>query len=281
MPSSNIQKTKIKDVADSISTTVSIPILFPDSKEKELPLVVQKKRKNPSFSSFEAIYIPKDIFVDSNDEEYIETVKNLYQKALKNYESIHQNMKFISPDRRIYSTLDELSLVALNILLIFAEKPHKLINHSRFIEYYQERAARFTEQYVKLTYHVQNQDLSAIETLEGIFENLKGVFYVEYKRLSEADMSDLTAELKVMEQNLKDYDNALKEALGDKPSLKTNISSAHIDADYRKPDIPSGSIEAAIANFIEALKGVMIGGVVFSMVFVVVVFVIIMIYLLN
>ena len=281
MPSSNIKKTKIKDVADSISATVSIPILFPDLKGKELPLVVQKKRKNPSFSSFEAIYIPKDIFVDSNDEEYIETVKNLYQKALKNYESIHQNIKFISPDRRIYSTLDELSLVALNILLIFAEKPHKLINHSRFIEYYQERAARFTEQYVKLTYHVQNQDISAIETLEGIFENLKGVFYVEYKRLSEADMSDLTAELKVMEQNLKDYDNALKEALGDKPSLKTNISSAHIDSEFCKRDMPKGSIEAAIANFIEALKGVMIGGVVFSMVFVVVVFVIIMIYLLN
>lgn len=281
MPSNNRKKTKTKDVSDCLSTTVSIPILFQDSKEKELHLVVQKKRKKTSFSSSEAIYIPKDIFVDSDDEEYTETVKNLYQKALKNYEIVHQNMKFISPDRRIYSTLDELSLVALNILLIFAEKPHKLINHSRFIEYYQERAARFTEQYVKLTYHVQNQDVSAIETLEGIFENLKGVFYVEYKRLSEADMSDLTAELKVMEQNLKDYDNALKEALGDKPSLKTNISSAHIDADYRKSDMPRGSIEVAIANFIEALKGVMIGGVVFSMVFVVVVFVIIMIYILN
>ena len=281
MPSNNRKKTKTKDVSDCLSTTVSIPILFQDSKEKELPLVVQKKYKKTSFSSSEAIYIPKDIFVDSDDEEYTETVKKLYQKALKNYESVHQNMKFISPDRRIYSTLDELSLVALNILLIFAEKPHKLINHSRFIEYYQERAARFTEQYVKLTYHVQNQDVSAIETLEGIFENLKGVFYVEYKRLSEADMSDLTAELKVMEQNLKDYDNALKEALGNKPSLKTNISSAHIDSAFRKRDMPKGSIEAAIANFIEALKGVMIGGVVFSMVFVVVVFVIIMIYLLN
>ena len=281
MPSNNRKKTKTKDVSDCLSTTVSIPILFQDSKEKELPLVVQKKYKKTSFSSSEAIYIPKDIFVDSDDEEYTETVKKLYQKALKNYESVHQNMKFISPDRRIYSTLDELSLVALNILLIFAEKPHKLINHSRFIEYYQERAARFTEQYVKLTYHVQNQDVSAIETLEGVFENLKGVFYVEYSRLSETDMNDLTAELKVMEQNLKDYDESLKVALSDKPTLKTNISSAHIDSEFRKRDMPKGSVEAAIANFIEALKGVMIGGVVFSMVFVVVVFVIIMIYLLN
>lgn len=281
MPSNNRQKTKTENVVDSISTTVSIPILFPDSKGKELPLVVRKKQRKTSTPDHKFIYIPKDISVDSGDEEYIETVKNLYQKSLKNYETVHQNMKFISPDKKIYATLDELSLVTLNILLIFAEKPHKLINHSRFIEYYQERVARFTEQYVKLTYHVQNQDISAIETLDGIFENLKGVFYVEYKRLSEADMSDLTAELKVMEQNLKDYDNALKEALVDKPSLKTNISSAHIDADYRKSDMPRGSIEAAIANFIEALKGVMIGGVVFSMVFVVVVFVIIMIYLLN
>ena len=281
MQSHTRQKTKTKEKIELASATISIPIHFSESKEKELPLTIHKKERKRLISSSETIYIPKDIFVDSDDEEYTETVKKLYQKALKNYESVHQNMKFISPDRRIYSTLDELSLVALNILLIFAEKPHKLINHSRFIEYYQERAARFTEQYVKLTYHVQNQDVSAIETLEGIFENLKGVFYVEYKRLSEADMSDLTAELKVMEQNLKDYDNALKEALGDKPSLKTNISSAHIDSAFRKRDMPKGSIEAAIANFIEALKGVMIGGVVFSMVFVVVVFVIIMIYLLN
>ena len=281
MQSHTRQKTKTKEKIELASATISIPIHFSESKEKELPLTIHKKERKRLISSSETIYIPKDIFVDSDDEEYTETVKKLYQKALKNYESVHQNMKFISPDRRIYSTLDELSLVALNILLIFAEKPHKLINHSRFIEYYQERAARFTEQYVKLTYHVQNQDVSAIEPLEGIFENLKGVFYVEYKRLSEADMSDLTAELKVMEQNLKDYDNALKEALGDKPSLKTNISSAHIDSAFRKRDMPKGSIEAAIANFIEALKGVMIGGVVFSMVFVVVVFVIIMIYLLN
>ena len=281
MQSHTRQKTKTKEKIELASATISIPIHFPESKEKELPLTIHKKERKRLISSSETIYIPKDIIVESEDEEYIETVKNLYQKSLKNYEILRYNMKFVTTDKPVYAILDELVLITLNILLVFAQKPNKILTHSRFIEYYQERVARFVEQYVKLTYHVQNPDVAAIETLEGVFENLKGVFYVEYSRLSETDMNDLTAELKVMEQNLKDYDESLKVALSDKPTLKTNISSAHIDSEFRKRDMPKGSIEAAIANFIETLKGVMIGGVVFSMVFVVVVFVIIMIYLLN
>ena len=256
------------------------PYLFHElNNNTPIPLVHRKKAKTAKTET-DCIYIPKDITVDNNDEEYVETVKNLYQKSLKNYNTLLKNTKLVSEERHIRSVLDELVLVTLNILLVFAENPQKLLSHSRFIEYYQERAACFAEQYVKLTYHVQNPDLQAIETLEEVIGNLKGVFYVEYKRLSETDMSDLTAELKVMEQNLKDYNNALEDALLDKPSLKTNISGARVESTSKKV-MPKGSVEAAIASFIEALKGVMIGGFVFSITFLVVVFGIILYIILN
>lgn len=280
MSSKTRKRVETKERLDFIAPTVSIPIIFHESNDNKPVSLAHRKKVKTVKTASDCIYIPKDIIVDNNDEEYVETVKNLYQKSLKNYNVLLENTKLVSEERQIRSVLDELVLVTLNILLLFAEKPQKLLSHSRFIEYYQERAARFAEQYVKLTYHVQNPDLQAIETLEGVIKNLKGVFYVEYKRLSETDMADLTAELKVMEQNLKDYNDALEEALLDKPSLKTNISGARVETDSKKV-MPKGSVEAAIASFIETLKGVMIGGFVFSIAFLVVVFGIILYMMLK
>ena len=93
-------------------------------------------------------------------------------------------------------------------------------------------------------------------------------------------MSDLTAELCVMEQNLAEYDNALNNALGETPTLKTNISSEHIDVENKKQK-PVNGVEGAIINIIEMLKGIIVGGVAFSIVLLVLVFGIIIYKILN
>lgn len=267
-------KTKVKEPVDFTSTTISIPIAFPDDKKE----VVFKAKTPTRFDH--PIYLPAEVSVVNEDKEYVETIKELYQKSLKSYGSVRYNLSFISNSDFI-GVLEEIQLVTLNILLVFAENPHKILNHRRFIEYYQERIARFVEQYIKLTYHVQNPDTSTIETIEKIINNLKGVCYIEYKRISEMDMSDLTAELRVMEQNLAEYDNALNNALSEKsPTLKTNISSEHIDLENKKKK-PVNGVEGAIINIIEMLKGIIVGGVAFSIVLLILVFGIIIYKILN
>ena len=274
MGSQDKRKTKFKEPVDFTSTTISIPIAFPSDKQE----VVFKAKTPTRFDH--PIYLPAEVSVVNEDKEYVETIKELYQKSLKSYGSVRYNLGFIS-NNDFLSVLEEIQLVTLNILLVFAEHPHKILNHRRFIEYYQERLARFVEQYVKLTYHVQNPDTPTIETIEKIINNLKGVCYIEYKRISEMDMSDLTAELRVMEQNLAEYDNALNNALSEKsPTLKTNISSEHIDLENKKHK-PVNGVEGAIINIIEMLKGIIVGGVAFSIVLLVLVFGIIIYKILN
>ena len=211
--SQEIKENNINSLMNSIPKAMNYPTVTETQKTK-------------------SVYISDDIEVNSEDEEQVKLIKDTYKKSLFYYQRVEKNINNIK-DKDFFDTVSEIQLIMRNILLKFNEKPHRVIQHNSFIDYYQERLAKFIEQYVELATATANPNEETISKIKDIVLDLKEVFKSEFNKISETDMTDLTVEIKTMEQNLSEYvnniDNTVPEAI-----LKTNISTEHVDSKVYK-----------------------------------------------
>lgn len=205
-------------------------------KQVMLDTMMSEALKRPNYpvsiENKNVIKIKETVDVDSNDKEEVTLIQETYQNSLYHYERVQQQIVNIS-DKEFLNVVEELQLITRNILVKFNEKPFRIIQHSHFVDYYQDRFAQFIERIVELETNAINPNKDSIKQLKDLVANLKIVFKSTYNTLSETDMNDLTAEIKTMEQSLSEYtqniDKTVPEAI-----LKDNISFNHIDSKIRR-----------------------------------------------
>ena len=171
------------------------------------------------------IYISEDIKIDSEDEEQVSYIKSIYKKSLSNYHLVEGYSKKIR-DENFLNTVKELQLITQNILLKFNEKPFSVPKHSMFVDYYQERFARFVGDFVKISTDTIVKDEKVINDIKTVVTGLKDIFVTEYNSISKADMLDLAVEIDLMQKNINEYTRNIEKETLNAP-LKTNIDVSY------------------------------------------------------
>lgn len=213
-------QTKTKTEWDIQMTQLS-EMLNPVPKPMNLPV--------PLEVASDSVYIAEDIEIDSDDPTQVSLIKETYKKSLEYYKRV-ENVVGDIKDNEFLKVVSELQLIMRNILLKFNEKPHRIIQHNYFIDYYQEKFAKFVENFVDMTSNSANQDMETINKIKEIVSGLKTVFKSEFNSISETDMTDLSAEIKTMEQSMEEYVNNIDKTVPE-ATLKTNISANNITSE--------------------------------------------------
>ena len=148
-------------------------------------------------------------------------LQGLWQKALHDYERLEASRSQLR-NPALQAQIARMQRAADKLLDYLGQHPRRLPAARRFVDYYQDRAANLTEQYIELErtgLHTEKmQELR--QRLESTLAACDEAYAQQMEQVVSAQMLDMDAELSVMEQSLaadgiKDDGQTTAEAAGD------------------------------------------------------------------
>lgn len=172
-------------------------------------------------------------------------LEELYEKAQRDYLAV-EHARTAVRDERLAASLARLQPLSARIMDYLGQHPQKIMLARKFIDYYQDRAAKLAAEYQELE-RTELRTAQVEETKQSIREmiaSFEQAYTAAFEKLLTEKLLDVDAELRVMEQTL-DAEGIERVKEPDAQAETAPAGTGAPDAGARGAEVPSAGVQDA------------------------------------